>query len=1031
MKPDTPRPVVSIVVVTLDSRAMTLRCLASVQEASRDVVAEVWLVDNGSLDGTVEAVRAAFPEVGVIENGSNLGFAAANNRALRRARGRYWLLLNTDTVLTAPALEAMVEYLDAHPRTAVVGARLVDEGGRPRNSVHSFPGLATELLNRSLLRVLLPRRYPSKRTRFRGPTRVDAVLGAAMCVRAEAAEQVGLLDEDYFFYYEETDWCLRMKRSGWEVVFLPDLSVTHLSGGTVGGFARARSIERHRSRYTFFCKHRSPLALWTLKVGVVIRLALTALANGFVTALTGGRARGARRRARIACSDLRWHLAGCPDGPGLRRATRRPDLDSVEADMASLAGTVARAEPARAGGSVDRGFNIALIMKDYAPQKGGGERYFGALVRALLRRGHQVHAFVRSLEVEPPDGLVVHLVGGRSLGSFVEAVDRELAARRFDVTFALTQVRDADVYRVGGGLQRVWRRIQHPTAAGRLLAGLLHPTRRLVGVLEEHLFRKSLCRRIITNSALVRGQVLREYGVLPEMVEVLYNGVDLERFSPQWRGERDAVRRGLGIGPDDPVILFAANNFARKGLEPLLRSLAALRRYLPALRLVVAGGGRERPFRRLARRLGVEDAVCFAGRRSDVHRLYAASDIFVLPTLYDPCANVCLEALASGTPVVTTLANGAAEFVRPGETGYLLAEPRDHAELTRLLLHFFTRGDRGAMARRARKSMEGFTQRAHVDRLEAIFTEVASTTPEPPTFEQVGELTVNRKFAGLFRRAGLVTFEAVAGVKEVVADREKRGRRLARFELVEGDGTRGLFHLKAHRLRLRDIGGPLLSLARPVTANAAVEWWGMTELPGLGVATATPVVFAERRRWGLEREGLTVSADLEGCVSLEEFLRTRIAPAGERSAEERGFVGSLARELARIARGLHRRGINHQDFYLGHFFIPADLPLSESPRLFLVDLQRLQRRRRVPRRYLVKDLGQLLYSANQFPQLSRTDKLRFFRSYVQEQPLSPGARRMARAAVRKAQKIARHTEGKRVRRAEASPGEARFPGAAP
>jgi heptose I phosphotransferase len=292
--------------------------------------------------------------------------------------------------------------------------------------------------------------------------------------------------------------------------------------------------------------------------------------------------------------------------------------------------------------------------------------------------------------------------------------------------------------------------------------------------------------------------------------------------------------------------------------------------------------------------------------------------------------------------------------------------------------------------------------------VEVVLARVARAAPPASSFERLGELTVNREYAGLFRKHGLERFEALARITPVLSDRERRGRRLARFLLEGPAGEKTLFHLKAHRLRLRDVVRPLLSLARPVTANAAIEWWGMTELPQLGVATATPVAFAARRRWGLEWEGLTVSADLAGCVSLEEFLRRRIPPAGKRSAGERAFLRALARELARIARSLHGRGVNHQDFYLSHFFIPAEQPLEERPRLFLVDLQRLGRRWAVPRRYVVKDLGQLLYSADGLPQLSRADKLRLLRFYLGERPLSPRAKRLARAVMGKAGRVARH-----------------------
>jgi UDP-glucose:(heptosyl)LPS alpha-1,3-glucosyltransferase len=665
---------------------------------------------------------------------------------------------------------------------------------------------------------------------------------------------------------------------------------------------------------------------------------------------------------------------------------------------------------------------VALVIKDYAPEKGGGERYSDTLFRELLRRGHEVHVFVRSIEAEPPPGLVLHLLRGRggvgapSLRAFVKAVEWELRCGQFDVTVALTQVFSADVYRAGGGLQRVWRRLQHPHRAVRLLTDALRPGRRFLGQMEDHLVQRSLCQRVITNSALVRGQVLEEYGLLPEMVEVVYNGVDLERFSPGGRGDREAVRRELGIGVDAPLVLFAANNFGRKGLATLLRALVVVRWVLPEVSLAVAGRGRERPFRRLARRLGLEGAVQFVGRRADMERLYRASDIFVLPTLYDPCANVCLEALACGTPVITTVTNGAAEFLRPGGTGYLLADASDHEELGRLLLHFFLRADRARMREEARASMGCFTSGAHADRLEAVLAEVARAAPPAPSFERVGELTVSRECAGLFREHGLERFDALAHIAPVVSDREKRGRRLARFVLEGPAGEKMLFHLKAHRLRLRDLVRPILSLAWPATANAATEWWGMTELPRLGIATSPPVAFAARRRWGLEWEGLTVSADLAGCVSLEEFLRTRISQPGRRSATERAFLQRLARALARMARSLHRQGVNHQDFYLGHFFIPAEQPLKEEPRLFLVDLQRLVRRRAVPRRYLVKDLGQLLYSASELPQVSRADKMRFLRLYLGERPLSPRAKKLARAVIGKAGRIARHSARARARR---------------
>ncbi|MFQ5697697.1 MAG: glycosyltransferase family 2 protein [Myxococcota bacterium] len=297
----------SIVIVAWNVRDLVLDCLASIRVAKLGVSHEQIVVDNGSDDDTVLAVRRQFPEVRVIALPRNVGFGAGNNVGLRVMRGRYGLLLNSDTIVLPGGLERCVHYLDAHPRVGVVGPQLLNPDRTKQNCIHNSPTLLSELVSQSLLRRLFPRRYPSKRIEYAAPIEVEAVLGACLCVRREVLEQVGLIDEDYFFFLEETDWCHRIRAKGWRVVHLPDAQVVHLYGESTKKKLPLRTrIEYHRSRHTFFRKNRGPAALALLRAIVRVRL--------WIGCLLGGR-RAAEYRAILA-----WYRAGMPATGGLGSA---------------------------------------------------------------------------------------------------------------------------------------------------------------------------------------------------------------------------------------------------------------------------------------------------------------------------------------------------------------------------------------------------------------------------------------------------------------------------------------------------------------------------------------------------------------------------------------------------------------------------------------------------------------------------------------------------------------------------------------
>lgn len=312
----------SIVIVTWNAREVLLDCLASIH---REVLSradegrietETLVVDNGSRDGSVAAVREQHPWAEVIALPENIGFAAGNNVGLRRAKGRHAVLLNSDTIVLPDALERGVRHLDAHPEVGAAGLQLLNPDRSKQNCIHNFPGLLTEIFPKGALETLFPRRYPSKRYHHPAPIPVEAVLGACLFVRREVLESVGLMPEDYFFFLEETDWCFQIARAGWRVVHIPDARVIHLFGASTKKKVPAETrIEYHRSLYHFFRKNRGAFPALLVVILRVLKAILYVVWR-IPGALVYGRSRD---RWLQDWKVLRWHLRGCPEGEGLAR----------------------------------------------------------------------------------------------------------------------------------------------------------------------------------------------------------------------------------------------------------------------------------------------------------------------------------------------------------------------------------------------------------------------------------------------------------------------------------------------------------------------------------------------------------------------------------------------------------------------------------------------------------------------------------------------------------------------------------------
>ena len=273
-----PRVELSTVIVNYRSRAALLECIASLELDAGGIPHETVVVDNESTDGTIEAIQRTFPRARTIANRDNVGFARAVNQGIADTNGEFVLLVNPDCFIEHGSLAALMGYLRSHPRTGMVGPRMVGRDGRLQYSARGFPDHFTFLFNRySLLTRLFPRNRFSRRYLLSdwdhaSVRSVDWLSGACLMVRRAAIAEVGPMDEAYFMFNEDVDWCRRMKSAGWDVVYVPEAVVRHDIGASRRKVPARIIIERHRGMIHYFHKHHPASPVIRLLTDTAIRL---------------------------------------------------------------------------------------------------------------------------------------------------------------------------------------------------------------------------------------------------------------------------------------------------------------------------------------------------------------------------------------------------------------------------------------------------------------------------------------------------------------------------------------------------------------------------------------------------------------------------------------------------------------------------------------------------------------------------------------------------------------------------------------
>ncbi|MFQ5480308.1 MAG: glycosyltransferase family 4 protein [Thermodesulfobacteriota bacterium] len=359
---------------------------------------------------------------------------------------------------------------------------------------------------------------------------------------------------------------------------------------------------------------------------------------------------------------------------------------------------------------------IGIIRGRYNPY-GGAEVFVTRFIEGLREKGHEVVVF--SAEWPESEGVTLHRISSKGPSFlrpllFAREVQKAVVSEAPDYVISFERTFSQDIYRAGDGCHREWltRRKRTVGPLKRLLI-TLNPKHRVLLYLEKRLFTDPRLKKVVANSRRGKEEITRLYGLRPERICVIYNGIDLSKLQTiDKAAKRERLRKQLNIAPEAPVLLFVGSGFERKGLLYLIRALALLPK---ETKLVVIGKGHSGPYKKEAQRLGAWERVIFLGAVKGAVNYYPLADVFVLPSIYEPFSNACLEAMASGLPVVSSRVGGVSEVIVDGLSGGVAEDPTDPKTLAASIRPFLNRDKAASAGTLARKEALTHTMDGNVE----------------------------------------------------------------------------------------------------------------------------------------------------------------------------------------------------------------------------------------------------------------------------------------------------------------------------
>ncbi len=371
---------------------------------------------------------------------------------------------------------------------------------------------------------------------------------------------------------------------------------------------------------------------------------------------------------------------------------------------------------------------IAVIRQKYV-NYGGAESFVANYAESMAEEGHEIHIFANKWTASKSTNIQIHPVPAIKINSFIRSLSfawfagRAVRRGSFDIVQSHERIFSQDVFRAGDGCHKQWLELRkRKLSPFKKLSLAFSPFHRLILRLEKSIFETQACNKVIAISEMVKQDIQEHYQVPDGKITVIYNGVSLQRFHPDNKKSKgEAIRRQLGVNPDEILILHVGSGFERKGTGVLLEAFEKLADFPWRLALLGKANWSQK-LQDLPQ--SIRDKIIPLDPVDDVENYYAAADLFVLPSIYEPFGNAVLEALATGLPVIVSRACGSAEILTPDEEGMVLENPEDFRELADKINRLADSNRRKQMGLKARILAEKFTGKRNAQAMLAIYKEI-------------------------------------------------------------------------------------------------------------------------------------------------------------------------------------------------------------------------------------------------------------------------------------------------------------------
>ena len=375
---------------------------------------------------------------------------------------------------------------------------------------------------------------------------------------------------------------------------------------------------------------------------------------------------------------------------------------------------------------------IAFIRKRYVSH-GGAERYLHCVINELLKVGHEVHIFANRWE-EADKGVIFHKVPMFGGLTFLKVLNFALFSYfilkryTFDIVYSLEKTLYQDVYRAGDGCHKEWLlKRKAINSSIKNLIDNINPLHLTICFIEKKIFKKGNYKYIIANSYRGKEEIIRHYKVEPGKIEVIYNGVERQELNVLDKINRKKdVRIKLSLRDHEFILLFVGSGFERKGLFYVIQAIRKLLEEVKGVfvRLVVIGKGKKYKYSRFIRNYNLNNNILFLGPIKNVVDYYLAADVLVLPSVYEPFSNVCLEAMAYGLPIITSRVNGVSEIIKEGKNGYIIEDPKDFNTIFLKLKLLLNQDVRERIGKEAEETVKDLTPRKNALKTIEVFNRI-------------------------------------------------------------------------------------------------------------------------------------------------------------------------------------------------------------------------------------------------------------------------------------------------------------------